>query len=249
MATLFHPTKPVPLPHGAVVETIDGRPHVRIGSGKKAPVYPVTADGTKFLKPAKKWYGKFRDGNGVVRKVPLSADKNAARQLLADLVRKAERVRIGLHDPAEDHARRPLAEHLADYATALEGKGDTPDHVRQTVGRTRALLDGCGFAFVKDVDAGRATEWLNALRKDGSPSPLPDDRDSFTPAEVAELVGVSQAAVRASMKRNGLVGTGHGKAGFPAPRSRRCSPRPVRGSGRKRSTTTSGQCGGSSGGW
>ncbi len=212
MASLFKPTKPVPLPPTAEIISLHGRPHARIGSGKKSPLYPLASDGTKYLKPSKKWYGKFRDGNGVVKKVPLSADKNAAQQMLAELVRKSERVRVGLHDPAEDHARRPLAEHLGDYAGVLEAKGDTADHVRQTIGKVRAIFDGCQFAFLKEVDVARATDWLNSLRRGGSSISLPDDQEWFTPAEVANLLGISGTAIRAAVNRLHLPATGHGKA-------------------------------------
>lgn len=85
-------------------------------------------------------------------------DKKATDQRATELERRAERVRCGLSDPAEEHARRPLADHLTDYAAALEAKDDTPDHIRLTLGRVRSLLTGCGFAFAADVDAGRAAE-------------------------------------------------------------------------------------------
>ena len=212
MAWLIRPTKPVPIPSGADVFEIDGRPHVRVCDGKKPAAYPLTRDGLKYLRPSKKWYGKYADGNGVTRTVPLSADKSAAKQLLAELVRKAERQRIGLFDPAEDHARRPLAAHLTDYAAFLESKGDTPDHVRQTTTRVTALLTGCGFAFPRDADPAKAAEWLNALRRDGRTVELPEGETAFAPARAAALLGVSPAAVRAGVKRHGLAATGNGKA-------------------------------------
>ena len=71
--------------------------------GNKTADYPLTADGASYLKPAGKWYGKFRDAAGRVRRVPLSANKDAARQMLAGLVRKVEMEKAGLRDPAADH--------------------------------------------------------------------------------------------------------------------------------------------------
>jgi hypothetical protein len=74
-------------------------------------------------------------------------------------------VRAGYTDPAEEHARRPLAEHLKDYTAALEAKGGTADHIRLTTGRITALLSGCGFVFPLDADAAKSADWLNALRR------------------------------------------------------------------------------------
>ncbi|HEY1378024.1 MAG TPA: hypothetical protein VGF55_14585 [Gemmataceae bacterium] len=47
--------------------------------------------------------------------MPLSANKAAAQQLLAELARKAELKRANIHDPFEGHRTRPLTGHLADW--------------------------------------------------------------------------------------------------------------------------------------
>jgi hypothetical protein len=116
MASLFRPTKPVPIPPNTEIVSKNGRRHARILDGGRAVLYALTADGAKYLKPTTKWYGKYTDGNGIVQRVPLTADKSAARLMLSEIVKRAERQRFGLHDPAEYHARRPLAAHLDEYS-------------------------------------------------------------------------------------------------------------------------------------
>jgi site-specific recombinase XerC len=54
-------------------------------------------------------------------------------------------------------------------------------------------------------------EWLTAKRTTPAVPALPPGQD-FTPPAVAELLGVSGAAVRALMSRHGLAASGHGKA-------------------------------------
>ena len=108
-----------------------------------------------------------------MRRVKGFADLKATEQLAAEHERKAERLRSGYSDPAEEQIRRPLAEHLKDYAAVQEAKGGTTDHVRQTAARVAALLAGCGFVYPLDADAGKAAEWLNALRRDVVPPALP----------------------------------------------------------------------------
>ena len=53
--------------------------------------------------------------------------------MLAEMVKKAERAEAGIRDPFEQHRKRPLAEHLADWATSLLADGATAKHVKQTL--------------------------------------------------------------------------------------------------------------------
>ncbi len=200
-----------PLPPDAEILEHDGRPHVRLRERGKPVLYRLSKDGKKFLRPSKRWYFDCRDATGTVRRVKGFADLKATEQLAAETERKASRVRSGFTDPAEEHARRPLAEHLKDYAAALEAKGGTADHIQLTTGRITALLSGCGFVLPLDADVAKAADWLNAHRRDAAPSALPAG-DSFTPAETAQLLGISGAAVRAAVKRLELDATGNGKA-------------------------------------
>ncbi len=207
----FKPTRPFKLPADADILEHEGRPHVRLKDRGRTVLYPLTKDGRKYLRPARRWYFDLRDDSGTVRRVKGFADLKATEQLAAEMERKASRVRSGFTDPAEEHARRPLAAHLTDYAAHLEAKGNTADHTTLTTGRVTALLSECGFVFSADADAASAAEWLNALRRNGAPVELPAG-DSFAPGDVAKLLGVSGAAVRAAVKRLRLAGTGNGKA-------------------------------------
>ncbi len=207
----FKPTRPFPLPAGAELVDVAGKPHARLKERGKPVLYPLTKDGTKFLKPSKRWYFDLRDATGTVNRVKGFADLKATEQLAAEMERKASRVRSGFTDPAEEHARRPLAAHLKDYAAHLEAKGNTDRHTLAVVACCKTLFAGCGFVLPIDADAARAAEWLSVLRRDGAPVELPAG-ESFTPGDVANLLGVSGMAVRAAVKRHNLTATGNGKA-------------------------------------
>ena len=101
----------------------NGKPHVRMKERGKPVLYRISKDGTTYQRPSKKWHFELRDANGTVRRIMGYADLKATEQLAAELERKASRVRSGFSDPAEEHAGRPLAEHLKDYAAAMEAKG------------------------------------------------------------------------------------------------------------------------------
>lgn len=208
----FKPSRPFPLPPGADILEHEGKPHVRMKERGKSVLYPLTRDGRKYLRPAKRWYFDLRDATGTVRRVKGFADLKATEQLASELARKAERQAAGFTDATDDHARRTLAEHLADYAAALHGKGDTAEHIRKTVALVSAICSGAGFIFPPDIDAAKAAEWLNTLRRDGRLADLPAGVDSFAPRDVAALLGVTRSAVQKNLKRHGLAGTGAGKA-------------------------------------
>jgi integrase len=123
--------------------------------------------GRKRKRKLKKWYVRYRTPDGTVKTVPGHADKEATRQLEARLLREAAREQEGMVNPFAEHAKRPLAEHLADFCRALEAKGDTADHARHMCTCIRTLLDGCRFVRIADVQASPVAEWLAGRRKEG----------------------------------------------------------------------------------
>src|SRR5262249_23002176 len=75
-----------------------------------------TAGARRVREKSAKWYGRVP---GAPKPVPLCRNKTAAEQMLADLVRKSELAKAGIVDPFEQHSKRPLLEHLADFEAAL----------------------------------------------------------------------------------------------------------------------------------
>jgi integrase/recombinase XerC len=197
------------LPADAEILDHEGKPHVRIKLRGKPTLCRLTKDGTKYLRPSKCWY--FDIPGRTPPRVKGFTDLKATEQYAWELERKAARKKVGLIDPAEEHIRRPLTDHLKDYAAHLTAKGDVPLHVRNVVAKITALCSGCKFVFPLDTDAAKAVDWLNTLRRDADLVAIPAD-DSFKPAVVAELLGVTVAAVGSAVKRLGLAASGNGKA-------------------------------------
>ena len=81
--------------------------------------------GRKKVRKLRKWYVKYKDADGIERRVPGYRDKEATRAYGTELERKAARRHVGLSDPFEDQLKRPLIEHLADYKVFLASKGNT----------------------------------------------------------------------------------------------------------------------------
>jgi integrase/recombinase XerC len=133
--------------------------------------------------------------------------------MLAEMVKKSELAKVGVRDPFEAHTGRPLAEHLDDYKRFLEAEGNTAGYVAQTCSRIRTILSGCRFAFVRDLDAGKVSEFLHSLRRDPARPELSADQDRFTKRELVEaLGGRTPAQLARLMRREGLTAAGNGKA-------------------------------------
>ena len=105
--------------------------------------------GTRRVREKSKTYwGRVADASGKVRPVALCDDEAGAEEMLAAMKQRAKRIARGDIDPFEDHRSRPLAEHVEDFRTFLESKGNTAGHVALTVNRVLAVvsLSECGPA-------------------------------------------------------------------------------------------------------
>jgi excisionase family DNA binding protein len=160
--------------------------------------------------------GRYKDGDGVWHDVALSENKTTAKAMLAELAHESRLDELGIErpdvtDPFAAHRARPLAEHLDDFAAALVARGDTADHVGRTVAQVRAVLDGCGFKALDDLDAQPVNDWLAAQRADQAPVELPVGVLEFTPREVAKLLGLKPLSVTKAVWRHRLAATGAGR--------------------------------------
>jgi hypothetical protein len=107
MSRLFRQAYTKPIPPGAVIITHKGKPHARFAEDGKSVTAPLTKKGDRIRLLSEKWYGEYTDANGHPQRVPLSTDKTAAGQMLAELVRKAELGKAGIADPFAEHRKRP----------------------------------------------------------------------------------------------------------------------------------------------
>ena len=123
--------------------------------------------GQKVKAQAKKWWGRYRDGDGIERRVPLATDKTTAQAMLLNLVKKAERKAAGLADPFEDHRKRPLKEHFKEFIACLKNRGCCTEYMNSTEQRAEAILTECKFNRLDDIQASRVQIFLADLRASG----------------------------------------------------------------------------------
>src|SRR4051794_30815709 len=85
-------------------------PGARFVKSRKVP--KGTPGAKKVTKKSGKWYGRLP---GSTKPIPLSKNRAAALQILAQKTTKAGLVEAGIIDPYEDHRQRPLTEHLDEW--------------------------------------------------------------------------------------------------------------------------------------
>jgi integrase len=177
MGTVFKPFVTRPLPQGAEVVTRAGK-RVAVwadAAGKKRQA-PVTAGDTPRLRERAGTYtAQYRDGAGVVRRVPTGCKSlDAARAVLTDLESRAEKVRAGIVTAAEaavaDFADAPVVEHVDAYLDALarkRGKGARRATSRQHVANVdytlRLVVGECGFRRLRDLNRDAVDRWVHRL--------------------------------------------------------------------------------------
>src|SRR5262249_48752850 len=77
----------------------------------------------------------------------------------------------------------------------------------------RRVVDGCGFRFLPDISLDRVQLFLSGQCTGVVPTgPLDPEKESFTRAELATLLGIKRASVNPLVRRHGLEAVGHGKA-------------------------------------
>jgi hypothetical protein len=88
---------------------------------------PDTPGAVKRVEESRKYYGLVPQPNGKRKPVPLCPDLGRSKQILNKLLTDAAMRQHGLADPYEEHRKRALADHLADFRAASSAKGTTPD--------------------------------------------------------------------------------------------------------------------------
>jgi integrase len=214
MPRVFHQQDTRPIPEGAERTTVkdkktgEDKPAVRFkGPDGKWVVAPLTKNGDSCRMKSPNWYG-WVDG----KPVPLCANKAAAESLLGEKLKKAAQKLAGIADPYEEHRKRPLVEHLADFRKELEGRNNDPRYVALVHSRLTALCEGCSFRLLGELSASRVVDWLAQQRRDERAPALPADKVEFTRDEATAALGLTATAFRDAVKRLGLPATGKGPA-------------------------------------
>jgi integrase len=138
-----------------------------------------------------KWYCEFRDHLSTLRRWPLLENRTASEEIARKIDRlvalrmageqpdaslttwldtvtadlRQKMLDVGLLSSHRVAAGKSLAEHLADYKSALEGEGLTDSHIVHAHGRVKKVIDGCSLRTWQDLTPDKVREWLNTKWK------------------------------------------------------------------------------------
>ena len=118
------------------------------------------------------YFARYRDGDGIVVECSTEChDEGAARAVLADLERRAERVKAGLLTPNEDrvagHRASPIVEHFAAYLEHMRAAGSVPMHRDNTHRFLKRIASDCGFAILSNLSRDSVEHWLAHRAEEG----------------------------------------------------------------------------------
>ncbi len=159
MATFFKRQARKPIPLGAKIKTIRGKRVADWTDGNgQARRAPLTKDGQAILVESETYSAKYFDENGKRRQVATGiADKDGAKQYMAELVRKSKLRKVGLHDKRAEtlsaEAQRPLQEHLDAFELKMRTAGRSAKHIERTVNFCRQMAEAASFKTADDVTA------------------------------------------------------------------------------------------------
>ncbi len=168
MSRIYQQSYWYPVPDHAQIVTKKGERFARFKDRRGRTITaPLCDDEKHCVRKTRKWYGEYKDADGVLQNVPLSANKDEAEEKLRELKRKVERKKKGLRDPYEEHRDRLLSDHIEDFRESLDADNNSPKHTSQQTNRVKKICDGCRFLLLQDLQGHRAAAWLAGERKSG----------------------------------------------------------------------------------
>jgi integrase len=174
MGSVFRKVAVRPVPAAAVITTDRAGNATAKWTPRKANrsiVAPVRtlADGRKVIEVETGcYYVRFRDHDRRVCTISTGCrDESSARQFLANLERRAERIKAGImtrrEADAADRMHDPLEGHIADYIDRLPGKRGgpaTPMHRENTQRYLHRLAADCRWTCLADMSRDSLARWL-----------------------------------------------------------------------------------------
>ncbi len=168
MAAVFKKTVTRPMPTGAEIFTKGGQRFVRwkINGKSRTAKLTIGRDGSeRIVTESPTFLAKYRDGSGIVCEVSTGCrDEGAARSVLGELEKRAEKVRSGILSVTEEmmagHQHSLLADHLAEFIATMQAAGRSEIHVSGTERLIQRVIDELSLRRLADIKAEAVERWL-----------------------------------------------------------------------------------------
>ena len=127
-------------------------------------------NGRRIRKQSACWYIDYKTAEGTRKRVKAFKDKQATQQLAAKLEKEVELAQAGIVDKYKEHRKKPLREHLEDFLSSLQAKGNTLEYCNLTHYRAKRICTGCKFIVWDDISASDVQLYIADLRDSGEVS-------------------------------------------------------------------------------
>ena len=173
MATVYRRTLRKPIPERSEIVERKGRRFAVWTDSTGRHRARLATDGKAILIDRPGYVIQYFDENGQRRKESVRCgDLDSAKQIAAEREKAVMLRKKGFIDPAQERlareARRPLAEHVADYGRFLADKGNTSKHVAETLRSIRRVAALCGAERPTDLTGPGVMKAISGLRDAGA---------------------------------------------------------------------------------
>ena len=164
-----------------------------VKGGKRVP--KETAGAKRVKQRGRKWYAARLPGWPKGKRNPLAADKRVARDMLAKLETREERMRQGLPvEPDSTDASSFVSGLLDEFEKYLKDERRSAQHISTTIQRCRSIIDGEGIDSLAELTPAAVLDYLASKRQDQNPT-VGLDKETFTRNELAELLGFNPRSI------------------------------------------------------
>ncbi len=181
MATVYRRSYTMPMPKNAeiierssktIAQWIDarGKKHTEQTTvGRKGQL--------KIIRYAPTFWAQYRDADGrMVVESTGCRDKQAARHVLAEKLKRVEHIKAGILNAQEcrtaDHSSLPLESHVETYmqhlkAKTIHGRKISESHRSNVQRQLRILLKDCALKRLRDITRDSMEKWMNRSEQNG----------------------------------------------------------------------------------
>lgn len=196
MAAIYKKTYTQHLPKNATIVEKNGKKMAMWMDGKGKKHFDQITTGKKgqikIIRYSPVYLAQYRNAAGeMVYESTGCRDEQAAKHVLAELVKRAEHIRAGILSAQDcrtaDHARLSLDEHIAVYlehlqAKTVRGKRVSVEHRINVQRQLETLITDCKFRRLTDITRDAMEKWMNLSEKGGMG---PRTRNTYRAAIIA----------------------------------------------------------------
>jgi integrase len=181
MATVYKRSYTMPMPKNAEIIERNGNTIAQWIDARGKKHSESTTVGRKgqlkVIRYAPTFWAQYRDADGrMVVESTNCRDKQAARHVLAEKLKRVEHIKAGILNAQEcrtaDHSTLPLESHVEAYmqhlrAKTIRGRKISEGHRSNVQRQLRILLKDCSFKRLRDITRDAMEKWMNRAEEGG----------------------------------------------------------------------------------